>query len=77
MGTLAAPSPLADLQKLDAYQQRTAHIFPGIESIRWYVRQHRDELVRSGALLTIAGRHWVNVPKFDRCVLALGEGVAE
>ena len=73
---ITAPSPLAELQKLDEYQQRTAHIFPGIQSIRWYVRQHREDLVRSGALLTIAGRHWVHTPKFDRCVLALGSGVA-
>lgn len=72
---ITAPSALDDLQKLDAYQQRTSHIFPGIQSIRWYVRQHRVDLVRSGALLTIAGRHWIAPSKFDQCVLALGQGI--
>lgn len=69
---LHCTSPLNDLQRLDAYQRRTAHIFPGLESIRWYVRQHRDDLNHCGALLTIAGRLWVNTPKFDQCVLDLG-----
>ncbi|MEB0056494.1 hypothetical protein [Variovorax sp. LG9.2] len=73
---ITTPSSLADLQKLDEYQRSTSHIFPGIQSIRWYVRQHREDLVRSGALLTIAGRHWVQPVKFDRCVIALGEGIA-
>jgi hypothetical protein len=66
------PSPLADLLRLDDYQRHTAHIFPGLESVRWYVRQHRNHLNRSGALLSIAGRLWVNRPKFDNCVLEIG-----
>ncbi|MEJ8821446.1 hypothetical protein WKW80_05260 [Variovorax humicola] len=73
---ISAPSALADLKKLDDYQQCTSHIFPGCQSIRWYVRQHRDALARSGALLTIAGRLWVHAPKFDRCVLEIGAGGA-
>lgn len=65
-------SPLAGLLKAEEYQQRTSNLFPGIESLRWYIRQHRPALTADGALLYIAGRLWINPPKFDGYVLAAG-----
>lgn len=65
-------SPLAELSKLEQYQQRTSNVFQSIESLRWYIRQHRKELVAGGGLLYIAGKHWVYPEKFDACVLAAG-----
>ena len=64
-------SPLAGLMRLDAYQRRTAHLFPSIESARWFVRQHRTELAKARALLKIANRHRIDAPKFDAYVLAV------
>ncbi|CAN7459870.1 hypothetical protein LJR130_003022 [Variovorax sp. LjRoot130] len=65
-------SPLANLQKLEEYQQRTAHLFPGLHSLRWFIRQRKAQLVAAGALLYIAGRLWVNPSRFDACVLQAG-----
>lgn len=67
-------SPLAGLMRMDAYQRRTSHLFPGVESVRWYVRQHREELARSQALLIISGRTWIDAPKFDACVMQIAAG---
>jgi hypothetical protein len=66
-----ANSDLTILMRLQAYQQRTSNVFPGIESLRWYVRLHQDRLRDAGALLTIAGRSWVHPEKFDAVVLAI------
>ncbi|MEJ7685680.1 MAG: hypothetical protein WKG52_01025 [Variovorax sp.] len=65
-------SVLADLIKPQAYQQRTSNFFPSIESMRWYIRQHRTELVKERALLYIAGRLWISPAKFDACVFERG-----
>ncbi|RYF56018.1 MAG: hypothetical protein EOO27_19510 [Comamonadaceae bacterium] len=63
---------LSGLLKPEGYQAQTAHLFPSEQSIRWYIRQHRDALVSAGALLYIAGRLWINSGKFDSYVLEAG-----
>ena len=61
------------LVPLLAYQQSRAHLFPSLESIRWYVKRHREGLVDAGALLTVAGRVQVAPGPFDGCVLDFGK----
>ena len=61
------------LVSLQAYQQSRAHLFPSVESIRWYVRRHREELIDGGAVLTVAGRVQVSPGAFDGCLLVLGK----
>lgn len=64
-------SPLSGLIQPEAYQQRTAHIFPSVESLHWYIRQHRDELARSRALIAISRRRWIDPSRFDAAVLEI------
>ncbi|KQW57078.1 hypothetical protein [Variovorax sp. Root411] len=70
-------SRLACLLTLEGYQQRTAPIFSGIHSLRWYIRPRKEQLVAAGALLYIAGRLWVNPDKFDACVLELASAARQ
>lgn len=63
---------LADLVSLSDFQRATAHLFPSIESIRWYLRQNGKSLRTGGAVLTIAGRLWICPREFERIVLDLG-----
>jgi len=70
-------SPLAGLLKLEEYQQQRAHMFPGLESLRWYMRNHRAGLQQAGALLYIAGRLWVDPTRFDAQVLDAGRQAAQ
>jgi hypothetical protein len=68
----APPSDLDGLLLVTEYQAKHQRIFPNIESLRWYIRQHRLELEGRGALLRIAGRLWVRPDPFDLCVLERG-----
>jgi len=61
------------LVPLVAYQESRANLFVSIESIRWFVRQQQRELIDSGALLMVAGRHMVSPQQFDAVVLDSGK----
>lgn len=54
------------------YLQGREHIFPSLESLRWFTRQHHVDLVRRQALVMPAGRKLLNVPAFDRAVVEIG-----
>lgn len=54
------------------YLETRWHIFPSLESLRWFTRQHHAELVRRQALVMPAGRKLLNVPAFDRAVVEIG-----
>ena len=61
-----------DLMPPSKYLQGREHVFPSLESLRWFTRQHHAELVRRQALVMPAGRKLVNVPAFDRAVVEIG-----
>ena len=65
-----------NLVSLKDYQVIRAHLFPSIESTRWFVRKHRRILISSGALLEIAGRSQVSPQEFDEVVLFVGKQAA-
>lgn len=65
-----------DLVPVAQYAERRKHLFPGTESIRWFMRNHRDALVESGAVLMIAGRWFANPQAFDRAVIDAGQQAA-
>ena len=65
------------LVPLVEYQQSRAHLFPSIESIRWFARKHRPELNRAGAILQIAGRTQIDPAAFDSVVLEAGRQAAQ
>jgi hypothetical protein len=68
-----APPSLRELVLLEDYQRANSHVFPSLESVRWYLKQRRARLIESGALLFINGRNWVNPAAFDRCAVESGQ----
>ncbi len=44
-----------DLMPPQGYLQGREHIFPSVESLRWFTRQHHAELIQRQALV-MAGR---------------------
>lgn len=69
-------SPLADLQTLEEYQRERPHVFPSIESGRWFIRNHRTALAVGGALLVIAGRQKIRPKQMDEYVVIAGRDAA-
>lgn len=73
----AAQVDAADQQPLDLqlpadYRAGRAYLYPSADSFRWFVRQHREELVQAGALIRPNGRWLVRPGLFDRVVLEVG-----
>ena len=64
---------IQELTALTDYQQSRAHLFPSIESLRWFIRRNKLELISAGAILEIAGRIRVNPEAFDSVVLLAGK----
>ena len=72
MGT----SPLSGLLKLPEYRETRCHIFQSDGALTWFVRQHRERLVKNGALLMLAGTWRAHEPSFDAVVLEVGQEAA-
>jgi hypothetical protein len=67
---------LQDLQQLEAFQKANAHVFPSVPSLRWFYRQHREELLKAGAVVELTGRLLINAPVFAEKAIAIGCKVA-
>lgn len=46
--------------------------FPSTDSLKWFVRQHRDELANAGALINITGRLRFHPTRFSDAAVAIG-----
>jgi hypothetical protein len=66
-------SQLSDLLPLPEYREQRQHIFPSEGSLEWFVRQHRAELSDAGALVRVAAGTFAHAPKFDECVVKIGQ----
>ena len=75
MNTTTEPLPLPLVTPTD-YVATRPQVFPGPESLRWFERQHRAELVDKGAILLVNGRKLVNPAAFDAAVLEIGKRLA-
>lgn len=71
-GNSGPSTALADIQSPESYVETRTHVFPSVESWRWWFRKHRQKLFQRGAVLEIAGRVQVVAPKCDAAVLELG-----
>lgn len=49
-----------------------AALFPSDESLRWFLRLYRAELVQRGGLVLLAGR-WVATPELSALVREIGQ----
>ena len=58
------------------YQQQRQSIFPSQDSLRWFIRQHHQELVQQHALLMPAGKKLIAPSNFDRVVVEVGARLA-
>jgi hypothetical protein len=69
-------STLATLVPLQQYRADRAHVFQRDEALRWFVRQHRSELVSSGALVLIGRRNLAEPARFDAVAYKIGGRLA-
>lgn len=71
-----APQDVASLTPTVRYAEERPHLFPSAESIRWFQRVHKHELIESGALLMVAGRWMADPRRFDAKVIEIGRRLA-
>lgn len=70
-------SPLAGLLTLGQVPDKYPQVFPSVESVRWYLREHREGLEDAGALLVIRGRLNIVPGPFESYVLRAGQAAAK
>jgi hypothetical protein len=58
---------------LQTYQRLSSEVFPTGESLKWFIRRNRAELVQAGAIVMPAGKKLAVVDRFDQAVQAIGE----
>jgi hypothetical protein len=71
-----ATAAAAEMLPLPEYQQQRQPIFPSVDSLRWFIRQHHAELVEHRALLMPAGKKLIAPDAFDRVVVEVGARLA-
>lgn len=65
-------SVLSTLVTTDQFHEGRKHVFPASQSIEWYIRHHKSNLVDCGAILIIAKRRLIDPQAFDTYVLNAG-----
>lgn len=63
--------PLAEYLDLKDAQQKLGH-FPTLDSFRWFIRNNRDRLAASGALILVAGRQKFHLDLTKQVVVETG-----
>lgn len=66
-----------DLIGRAAYREQNTHVFPSASSLDWFIRQHRTELIQSGAIVKIAKRWLVAPTVFDTTAIQIGKRLAQ
>lgn len=75
----AEPPKLAALPIMEPEEWRLQYagqVFRSNESLRYFIRQHRDELIDYGAIVAPIGRQMINPPTFEAAVLRIGQRLA-
>ena len=65
------------LQRPKAYCAERLHVFGGLHSFRWFMRQNMAELVEAGALTRPTGNWLVQPEAFDAFVASIGAARAK
>jgi len=68
----ASTNPLDELRSRGEMLVVVERQLPSEQSFNWFVRANREELVRRGAIVEIAGRHWYHSARFIETMLAIG-----
>jgi hypothetical protein len=78
MQTQSQQHALADYVDQGGLQQRPGirDTFPSNESLKWFVRRNRDELVARGAIIIITGRLRFHPDLFQEVAIDIGRRAA-
>lgn len=68
--------PLDEYVGIDDMHRNVQPTFPTIDSLRWFVRRHRTDLVRRGALIIVTGRMRFHTERFKQATVEIGQQVA-
>lgn len=71
---LPALDEYVDMPKL---LQITGHTFPSQDSLKWFIRQHRDDLADAGAVINITGRLRFHPERFQQAAADIGRRLAK
>lgn len=76
--TPTPPAALGDFVDMPALHQSpgVADTFPSKDSLKWFMRQHRMELVERGAIISIAGRLRFHPGLFQQVAVDIGRQAA-
>ena len=66
----------ATLLAFEALQKLHADKYATLQSLRWALRVHRQELIECGALCFIAGRLHIDPERFEAAIIAGGRRMA-
>jgi hypothetical protein len=64
--------PLAEFVDLRDLLPQVLHTFPTLDSVRWFVRIHREPLARAGAVIAITGRLRFHPDRFQQAATEIG-----
>lgn len=67
-----AAGAAAGLQRFADYRVGREAVFPSDESLRWFIRRYRPQLVEAGALTRPTGAWLVRAAAFDQVVAEVG-----
>lgn len=67
---------LAEYVDLATLQAAVASNFPTLDSVRWFVRRHRDALAENGAVIVLAGRMRFHPGRFKQAAVQIGQRAA-
>lgn len=68
--------PLADYVDLPQLLPIVRQTFPTADSVKWFVRRHRPELVTSGAMIALTGRLLFHPKRFSEMAVEIGRAQA-
>lgn len=68
---------LDDFVDLRELLPRVEQTFPSEQSLKWFVRQHRNELAESGALIVLTGRLRFHPQRFKDAAVNIGGMLAK
>lgn len=68
--------PLEEFVDLNSLLPLVQHTFPTKDSIRWFVRLHKESLAKAGALISITGRLRFHPDLFQRVAVEIGRAAA-
>lgn len=74
--TPGKPAALPIMEPEDWRAQCAGQVFRSSESLRYFIRQHRDELIQRRAIVAPIGRQMIHPPAFEAAVMDIGHRLA-